>query len=1043
MMKRFFYLIMLLIAFDNLQAQQTRQVTGKILEEGTNTSLPGVSVNIKGTNIGVVSDVNGKYSIKVPQTGEVILQFRYLGYNTKELAVGNKSTIDVILQASTESLNEVVVIGYGEVQRRDVTGAIGTVKVEDVQKAPVGSVIEALAGRVAGVQVTSESGQPGSNLNIVIRGANSLTQDNSPLYVIDGFPTEDANAATLNPSEIESIEVLKDASATAIYGARGANGVILITTKKAKIGEPTINYSGYYGIQEVIKKMDVMSPFEFVKMEAERNPVLILTTYLKDGKTLEDYRNVQGTDWQDLMLRTAPMQDHSISISSGTKNTKYTLSGNIFDQDGIVINSNFNRKQGRFNIDQTINDKLKVGGNALYSSAKTSGTNPVNPGGAGANNSAMSGLFYSVWGYFPVSASGVDLVDALIDPEINPTVDYRVNPVSSANNELREFTDNRLTANGFFEYAFTKDLKARVSGGINQSKSERNVFNNSRTRGGSPFSLNGVNGSITFNSNLSILNENILTYNKKINKNHSINVVGGVTFQENTLTSNGLSAIQLPNEGLGLTGLSQGVPQPIVSTLGESSLMSYLARFNYNYKSKYLLTGSFRADGSSKFRDGNNWGYFPSTSLAWRIINEDFMKKLPVFSDAKLRVGYGVTGNNRVNDYASFSGLNFDFFGGYYSFNNALTQGAYPSSIANPDLRWETTAQSNLGLDLGILKQRVMLTVDYYKKVTDDLLLNALLPSSTGYASAFKNIGKTSNEGLEFSLNTVNIDTKNFNWTSSFNISFNRSKVLSLTENQESITSTMAVDIDYRNLPLYITKINQPIGQMYGFIWEGVYQLSDFNVSSSGALSLKNEVPNNGDARTIIRPGDVKYKDINGDGLVNDLDRTVIGRAYPLHIGGFTNNLRYKSFDLNVFMQWSYGNDIMNANRVFMETGRRPGTNQFASFANRWTPENTNTSIHRLGGQGPAAYSSRFVEDGSFLRLKTASLGYNLPASVTKKMKIKSARLYVSAQNLLTFTKYSGYDPEVSVLYSPLTPGYDFSAYPRPQTYVFGFNISL
>lgn len=1044
MIKSSFYLFILLIAFQSLYAQQqTRQITGRVLEEGTDLPVPGVSVNVKGTTTSVVSDSDGKYTIRVPQKGDVILQFRYLGFNTQEITVGDKSTVDVKLIGNTSALNEVVVIGYGQVQRRDVTGAVGTVNIEDVQKAPVGSAIEALAGRVAGVQVTSESGQPGSNLNIVIRGANSLTQDNSPLYVIDGFPTEDANAATLNPSEIESIEVLKDASATAIYGARGANGVILITTKKAKIGAPTINYSGYYGAQDAIKRMDVMSPYEFVRMEAERNPVTIVTTYLKDNKTLEDYRNVPGTDWQDLVLRTAPMQDHSISISSGTKNTKYSLTGNLFNQDGILINSSFIRKQGRFNIEQTISDKFKVGGNALYSSARTSGTNPVNPGGSGTGNSAMSGLFFSVWGYFPVSASGVDLVDALIDTEINPTVDYRVNPLLSVNNELREFIDNRLTVNGFFEYSITKNLKARISGGINQSKSERSVFNNSKTRSGGPFSLNGVNGSITYNDNQSVLNENILTYDKKINKDHSINVVGGVTFQENTINSNGLAAIQLPNESLGLAGLSQGVPQPIISSLGESSLMSYLGRFNYNYKSKYLLTGSFRADGSSKFRDGNNWGYFPSTSFAWRIINEDFMKKLPLFSDAKMRVGYGVTGNNRVNDYASFSGLNFDVFGGYYSFNNALTQGAYPSSIANPDLRWETTAQTNVGLDLGILKQRILLTADYYKKVTDDLLLNALLPSSTGYTSAFKNIGKTSNEGLEFSLNTININTKNFNWTSSFNISFNRSKVLGLTENQESITSTVNVDINYRNLPLYITKINQPIGQMYGFIWNGVYQLSDFNVSSGGALSLKNEVPNNGNARSIIRPGDVKYIDINGDGLVNDLDRTVIGRGYPLHTGGFTNNFRYKSFDLNVFLQWSYGNDILNANRVFMESGRNAGTNQFATFANRWTPENTNTLIPRLGGQGPAAYSTQFVEDGSFLRIKTASLGYTLPASFINKMKIKSARLYVSAQNLFTFTKYSGYDPEVSVLYTPLTPGYDFSAYPRPQTYVFGFNLSL
>jgi TonB-linked SusC/RagA family outer membrane protein len=1043
MIKRVFYFLVFLLAFQSLYAQQTKTITGKVIEEGTDISLPGVSVSVKGTTTGVVTDVSGKYTIKVPQKSDVVLQFRYLGYTTKEVAVGTKTVVDVTLGLTQEALNEVVVIGYGEVQRRDLTGSVGTVNIEDLQKAPVGSAIEALAGRVAGVQVTSESGQPGSNLNIVIRGANSLTQDNSPLYVIDGFPTEDANAATLNPSEIESIEVLKDASATAIYGARGANGVILITTKKAKVGAPTINYNGYYGIQQVIKTMDVMSAYEFVKMEAERSPVNILNTYFRNGKTLEDYRNVQGVDWQDLILGTAPMQDHSISISSGTQSTKYTLSGNIFSQDGIVVNSGFDRKQGRFNIEQTINNKLKIGANTLYSSAKTYGTNPVNPGGSGSGNSAMSGLFYSVWGYFPVTPNGVDIVDALIDPEINPLLDYRINPLLSAQNELRETIVSRLTANGFFEYSFNKDLKLRVSGGINQNKQQRNAFNNSRTRAGSPFNLNGINGSIANSDNQSILNENIITYNKKINKNHSINLVGGITFQENILSNTGLSAILLPNESLGLAGLNQGTPQPVVSNLSESSLMSYLGRFNYNYKSKYLLTGSFRADGSSKFRDGNNWGYFPSSSFAWRIINEEFMKKQSLFSDAKLRVGYGVTGNNRVNDYASYSGLNFDFFGGYYSFNNALAQGAYPSSIANPDLRWETTGQSNVGLDLGILKQRVMVTVDYYKKVTDDLLLNAQLPSSTGYNSAFKNIGKVSNEGFEFSINTVNINTKKFNWSSSFNISFNKSKVLELAENQESITSTMNVDIDYRNLPLYITKINQPLGQMYGFVWDGIYQASDFNVSPSGALTLKNEVPNNGDARTIIRPGDVKYKDINGDGLVNDLDRTVIGRGNPLHQGGFTNNFRYKGFDLNVFMQWSYGNDVMNANRVFMESGRRAGHNQFATFQNRYTAENTNTTMPRLGGEGPSVYSSRFVEDGSFIRLKTAALGYTIPQSFIKKMKIRSARLYVSAQNLLTFTNYSGYDPEVSVLYSPLTPGYDFSAYPRPQTYVFGFNISL
>ncbi|WP_051291050.1 SusC/RagA family TonB-linked outer membrane protein [Pedobacter glucosidilyticus] len=1041
--KRIFYLLIPLITFKSLQAQQSKQVTGKVIEEGSNSPLPGVNITIKGTSNGAVTDVSGNYSIKVPQKSDIVLQFKYLGFTTEEIALGSQTVLNVKLKQSTGTLEEVVVIGYGQVQRRDLTGSVSSVNITDLQKAPVGSAIEALAGRVAGVQVSSESGQPGAGFNIIIRGASSLTQDNSPLYVIDGFPTEDANAGILNPAEIESMEVLKDASATAIYGARGANGVILITTKRAKIGAPTISYTGYYGAQEVIKSIDVLSPYEFVRMEAERDPVRILTSYFNDGKTLEDYRNIPGTNWEDLLLRTAPMQDHSILVSSGTKTTKYTLSGNLFKQDGIIVNSSFDRKQGRFNIDQTINNKLNIGGNALYSSSRTSGNNPVNLGSGGASNSAMSGLFYSVWGYFPISPSGVSLEDELVDPNIDPITDYRINPVLSTKNELRELLDNRLVINGFLEYALNKNLKFRASGGINQNNSERSAFNNSLTRGGSPFSLNKVNGSISFNRTQSLLNENLLTYNKKINKDHVINIVGGVTFQQNTFKSNGLSANLLPNEILGLEGLGQGNPLPVTAVKSEWSMISYLSRFNYNYKSKYLLTASFRADGSSKFREGSQWGYFPSGAFAWRIINEAFMKEQNLLSDAKIRIGYGVTGNNRVTDYASYSGLNFDLSGAYYSFNNVLAQGAYPSTIANPDLRWESTAQSNLGLDLGVFNQRLTLIIDYYKKVTSDLLLNASLPLSTGYTNSFKNIGKTSNEGLEFSFNSININHKNFGWTSSFNISFNRNKVLQLTENQESITNNIQVDVAYRNLPLYLTKINQPLGQMYGFIWDGLYQMEDFNVSSNGAISLKDEVSTNGNARANIRPGDIKYKDLNRDGVVNDLDRTVIGRGYPLHIGGLANNFRYKKFDLNLFLQWSYGNDIINANRIFMESGERSGVNQFATFANRWTPDNTNTDIPRLRGQGPAAYSSRVVEDGSFLRLKTVALGYTLPDVVTKKLKIKSARIYTSAQNLLTFTKYSGYDPEVAVLYTPLTPGYDFSAYPRPRTFVLGFNVSL
>ncbi|RRN76783.1 TonB-dependent receptor, partial [Pseudoxanthomonas sp. SGD-10] len=465
-----------------------------------------------------------------------------------------------------------------------------------------------------------------------------------------------------------------------------------------------------------------------------------------------------------------------------------------------------------------------------YTSTKNYGTSPGDPD---SRNSSMNYLMYSVWGYRPITYNpDQDIMDQLFDPDVNTNVDYRVNPILSAENELRETFNKRIIFNGFAEYAFTKELKLRVNAGINSSDWRNDVFNNSKTRYGHPHSLNQVNGSILYTESDTWLNENLLTYNKRFNKSHSLNLVGGITFQENSYKRYGIGAMYLPNEQLGLAGLSQGTPMPITSINTEWSLMSYLARATYNYKSKYLLTASYRADGSSKFADGNRWGFFPSGSFAWRIINEDFMKNQKIFTDAKLRIGYGVTGNNRVSEYATYSRLNFDNVGpydnAYYAFGNSLHQGVFISSLANPDLKWESTSQSNIGLDIGIFKQRVNVTVDYYKKKTTDLLLNALLPTSTGYSSAFKNIGSTSNEGLEISVSGNIIRKQDFSWTSSFNIAFNKNKVLSLSQNQESLPSFLSWDKDYAAVPLYIAKVGQPLGQIYGTIWDGVYQAEDF-----------------------------------------------------------------------------------------------------------------------------------------------------------------------------------------------------------------------
>lgn len=1016
-------------------------VKGRILDD-EGLPLPGVSVNIKNEKGATSTDIDGNYVISVPNKNSVLV-FSFIGFSGKEEIVGNRTIINTTLNPTPSRLNEVVVVGYGTVKRGDLTGSVGQVTMADLQKAPVKSFDEALAGRLAGVQVSSADGQPGSSFNIVIRGQNSITQGNSPLYVIDGFPIESTDQNNINPADIESIEVLKDASATAIYGSRGANGVILITTKSGQKGDAKVDYNGNYGFQENLKTMDLLSPFEFVKFQQELSPVTTESLYLSGkGKTLDDYKDLPQLDWQDLLFRQAPLQQHSLAISGGTNDTKYYVSGSLNDEEGTVINTGFKRYQGKITLTQNITPKFKAFFNLNYSDYTSNGIVPTD-----GTNSATNNLLYSTWGYRPVSGSGLDLSEVLFDPDIDGNNDYRINPIISSNNELRIATNENLVVNTFGEYRFNKNLVLRVSGGITSNNRRSDRFNNSQTFFGNPFStggVNGVNGSVIYVENNRWLNENLLTYKKVFNKVHDLNIIAGLNFQQNKFDTYGASAIQVPNESLGLNGLDEGTPQTVTAAGASDRLSSYLTRVNYNYKSKYLLTASFRADGSSKFARGNRWGFFPSGSLAWRMSSENFMRNLLFINDAKLRVGFGVTGNNRVGpfDYLSVLGQPV---GSPYAFNNAIAPGAIPISLGNSDLKWETTSQTNIGYDLGLFKDRISLTVDVYRKTTYDLLLNADLPYSTGFSSIFNNIGRVRNEGIEFTLNTQNIKTKNFNWNSSFNISFNRNKVLELSNNQESLLRSIGWDNAYSNTPLYLTKVGSPMGQFYGFVADGIYQFADFDVSPTGTYTLKGDLVNNGNSSNSIQPGDVKYKDINGDGVVNARDQTVIGRGIPLHTGGFTNNFTYKKFDLNVFLQWSYGNDIYNANRMVFEGNSllKINLNQFASYANRWTPSNPSNTIPRVRGEGPRVYSSRLMEDGSFLRLKTVSLGYNFDKNLIRKLNMKALRVFVSAQNLYTLTNYSGMDPEVSVRNTALTPGFDYSAYPRARTIVFGLNTSF
>ena len=1018
-------------------------VHGVVRNALTKEPIEGVTIEVRGQSRGGRTNAKGEFSIRNIQPGDVLI-FSYVGFTTYELKVTDvEKEINVLLEIDSKGLENVVVVGYGSVKKRDLTGSVSQVSMEDMSKAPVRSFEEALAGRMAGVQLASTEGQPGAATNIIIRGNNSITQDNSPLYVIDGFPIENPDNNILNPNDIESIDVLKDASATAIYGARGANGVIIITTKKGKDGPPVVRYNGYYGMQKNIKTIPVMSPYEFVKLQKDIGVSDLNDTYLANGVTLDDYKNVEAIDWQKKMYRDASMQDHGLSITGGTSKTKYSVSGEIFDQDGILVNSAFKRYQGKMSLDQYINDKVKVGGYVLYTNTKRYGTIPSSMSGSSMNN-----LLYSVWGYRPTSplkpakpiSEGYQ--DELFDDMVNPTTDYRMNPVVIAENEYRLKNINNLIANGYAEYSILKNLKLRVTGGINKSTQRNDAFNNSKTRSGNPSTAYGVNGSIMYYETTNWLNENTLTFDKRINSDNKINAVVGVTVQGNHYESNGTSANLLPYESLGLSGLGYGTPQPVYPELSEWSLVSGLSRVNYSYKDRYLFTASFRADGSSKFRQNNRWSYFPSGAFAWKLINEPFMQEIRFLSDAKLRASWGITGNNRVSEYATYARVDFPI-SAYYSYNNALQQGAVLSNMASEDLKWENTAQTDIGFDVGFLRQRLSLTVDYYKKTTNNLLLNAGLPPTTGYTSAYKNIGKTSNEGLEIALTSVNINNKDFSWNTSFNISFNRSKVLALAQNQESITSTISWDSWYSSVPLYITKLGQPLGQIYGYIYDGVYQYDDFDKLANGGYLLKDNVATNGNTRSAIQPGDAKYRDLNGDKVINDYDRTVIGRGFPVHVGGFSNNFKYRGFDLNIFFQWSYGNDLVNANRLNFENGNKTYLNQFQSFQARWTPENTNTTMPRAGGQYGYVYSTRVVENGSYLRFKTAALGYTLSSKILRNIKIKSCRIYVAAQNLYTWTKYTGSDPEVSIGYSALTPGFDYSAYPRARTMTVGLNVGL
>ncbi len=1026
-------------------SQDLKLITGTVSEDPGGLVLPGVSVRVKGTERGSTTNGEGKYSIQAKSTD--VLVYSFIGLKTQEVTVGSKITINISLTSDVSALKEVVVIGYGSVAKPDLTGSVGVVNVEDLGKAPVGSFAEALAGRVAGVQVGSVDGQPGAGVNITIRGPGSLTQNVSPLYVIDGFPIENLDPTTLNPEEIETMTILKDASSTAIYGSRAANGVILIQTKRGKAGTPVASVSSSVGVQATPKPMELMSPYEYIKYQSELSPNLATTrAFFANGKTLEDYRNVKGIDFQDHILRTGYTQIHNLALRGGSDQTKYSISGSVYDLQGTIVNTGLNRYSGRVTVDQTISKKIKAGISANYSGVEQSGQ-VINQGPLGTGNPTAF-VLSRAWLFRPITPSSQDdLLGDFIDNEAvnNLSLDFRINPLIDLQNQYQFGNTNLINADGFVNYDIAKDLTFKTSAGIRHNKFTQENFFNSKTSQGSTGlnNSNGVNGSIRNVLTSGFINTNTLNYIKTINTDHRITGFGLFEISHLNSSIDGYSGGLLPNENLGIDGLDEGLVFNQVSSRSRNTLASYAARLEYSYKSKYILSGVFRADGSSKFK--KHWGYFPGGGIAWNMHKEGFFAKtFPVVSTSKLRMSYASNGNNRVGDFDYAPRLVQTLDG--YPFNNGIPLGAvYVGSVGNQDLQWESVNQLDLGYELGVLKDRVSLEVDVYRKTTEDLLLNAQLPPTSGFGTAVKNIGRLRNDGMEFTLNSTNISTGSFTWQSNFNISFNKNKVMELSQGQQSLPSN-AVYVSQFNRPLYLTEIGKPAGMMIGYLWEGNYQYSDFDNTAPGIYILKPSVSANGLARNVIQPGDIKYRDINGDGVMNDADITFIGRGQPLHIGGFSNNFSYKGFDLNVFLQWSYGNDIYNANRLLLEGNHNNWTsvNQFASYADRWSPTNQTSENFRAGGSGPiGVHSSRLVEDGSFLRLKTVALSYTIPVRYIKKAYLSDLSLNVSAQNLATWTKYSGVDPEVSARNNVLTPGFDYSSYPKSPILVFGLKAAF
>lgn len=1058
---------------------QTKQVTGTVTSSENNQPLAGVTVSVKGTRTATTTDEQGNFKITVDSKATTLV-FSNVSFTTFEAAIGTGTSINAVLQPDSKALTDVVVIGYQTVRRKDLLASVSSVGAKDLRDIPINSAAEALNGRLAGVTATSAEGSPDADIRIRVRGGMSITGDNSPLYIVDGVQVENG-LSTISPQDIQNIDVLKDAAATAIYGARGANGVIVITTKTGKVGRLIVNYNGFVGMRKLARKLDLLSPYDYVFYQSERSrgSSTDSTTFTRNfgttWDTLKVYRDIDEIDWQqEAFGRTGISTTHNISASGGTNKMTYNFGYTYNNDKAIVLNSDYKRHLFNLKADYKVTKNIKVGVGGRYTNQEVRGAGVSDTKGTSFNR-LRNAVKYRP---FLSAAQDIDDSDPLADLNVGNGLNL-YNPIALANAESRQKTTNAYNVTAFATWNITKNLSFKTTAGYDYNKLTDLQFYDSIT----PYSI--INGGkkpiagLDTTSRTTLTNSNVLTYSVNNYKGkHDFSVlVGEETYDLKTTIQSSLyrdfplmtspeTAFKQTNLGVSFTGFPK-------LTKTRYTNISFFSRVSYSFLDRYLFSFNIRADGASKFAPGKQWGYFPAGSFAWRVKSEKFMQNVNFLNDFKIRVGYGIVGNNRISDYLFLTTFSND--GRYfYGINNQAILAYYSGALVNQSLKWESTVNKNLGFDLSFFKGRVDLSVDVYNNTSKDLLLNVPIPSTFGYSTQLQNVGKTLNKGVEIQLNTILLKKpNNLNWTANFNISFNKNRVLQLGKGQTSFFPAASWGVSGQPTD-YIIRVGDPVGAMYGLVNAGMYTTDDFNWNpSTSVYTLKPGVPTNSGIIGTVMPGSIKFVDLNGDGVIDlNNDRKVIGNPTPTFTGGLNQQFTYKQWDLSLFMNFSVGNDVYNANKIELTNGYSNNSNMLRMMENRYRTVNpvtgqtilfANSSSQAIGiapdllsainanatiwqplrSTGAFYPHSWAIEDGSFLRINNLSIGYTLPVKKVAGINMSKLRFYLTGNNLAILTKYTGYDPEVSVRNSPLTPGLDYSAYPKSRSFIFGVNASF